>query len=449
MPAAQGFVVDNTTTVPVTPSPNPGQAFSSASPSPGDDTTSSSGGSFACVACPKTYARQCDLNRHKLTHERPKKCQIKTCEFFTRGFPTSQERDRHMRDRHSDAPPLFHCHFQPCNYTSKRESNCKQHMEKSHGWKYDRSRHSSRRNEDGGNASVADVTGMQQMVAPVQPQLPAHGVSTDFVLYPENTDPALLALDFTSNVNNANCLAGTTQLAAGTYLATTQPQQPLVVDPNTIVPWDSPPTHREEISDIIRSTEHSIGAQTTPPSVAAAVQQQLLQQPMYPKYISGFYTAPADYTSSAVTFAGTPQVFSYPTAPYASPFTPLMEKTIPPPMPQPFAQQSMEGAVVAATIYGVAANSAQTAPAAQPASSVAQYARHGIKRDRDEESEGGDDDDDDSRDPKRMRPSGPVVIDEDRMPCPYHLTDPEYFNRIREERFSPCHTEHRYISTLL
>ena len=34
-------------------------------------------------------------------------------------------------------PILYHCQYPPCQYKSKRSSNCKQHMEKAHGWSYD------------------------------------------------------------------------------------------------------------------------------------------------------------------------------------------------------------------------------------------------------------------------------------------------------------------------
>jgi hypothetical protein len=52
--------------------------------------------------------------------------------------------DRHHNDKHSAAPPLYECHFKPCPYRSKRESNCKQHMEKAHGWTYVRSKNNGK-----------------------------------------------------------------------------------------------------------------------------------------------------------------------------------------------------------------------------------------------------------------------------------------------------------------
>lgn len=39
---------------------------------------------------------------------------------------------------------MYKCQFHPCPYESKRESNCKQHMEKAHGWAYIRSKNNGK-----------------------------------------------------------------------------------------------------------------------------------------------------------------------------------------------------------------------------------------------------------------------------------------------------------------
>ena len=39
---------------------------------------------------------------------------------------------------------MYKCQFRPCPYESKRESNCKQHMEKAHGWAYVRSKNNGK-----------------------------------------------------------------------------------------------------------------------------------------------------------------------------------------------------------------------------------------------------------------------------------------------------------------
>ncbi|KAK8127916.1 hypothetical protein PG984_009024 [Apiospora sp. TS-2023a] len=70
---------------------------------------------------------------------RPWKCPILTCKYHEYGWPTEKDLNRHVKDRHSSAPAMYECLYQPCPYKSKRESNCKQHMEKAHGWKHESS----------------------------------------------------------------------------------------------------------------------------------------------------------------------------------------------------------------------------------------------------------------------------------------------------------------------
>ena len=100
---------------------------------------------FACEDCTKSFQRQCDLNKHRRAHARQWKCINAQCRYHSLGFPTEKERDRHFQDVHSDAPPQFKCVFDSCSYASKRESNCKQHMEKAHGWNYIRTKGNGRR----------------------------------------------------------------------------------------------------------------------------------------------------------------------------------------------------------------------------------------------------------------------------------------------------------------
>ncbi|KAM3077483.1 hypothetical protein ACMFMG_006822 [Clarireedia jacksonii] len=94
--------------------------------------------------CGKFFKRPCDLTKHVKTHSRPWKCSVETCKYHTFGWPTEKEMDRHHNDKHSSAPALYECHFKPCPYRSKRESNCKQHMEKAHGWEYVRSKNNGK-----------------------------------------------------------------------------------------------------------------------------------------------------------------------------------------------------------------------------------------------------------------------------------------------------------------
>lgn len=98
------------------------------------DTTKS------CDVCQKTFTRPCDLTKHEKTHSRPWKCPHVTCNYHTKGWPTQKEMERHVNDKHDPNPPMYKCHYPNCPYVAKRESNCKQHMEKAHGYVYVRSK---------------------------------------------------------------------------------------------------------------------------------------------------------------------------------------------------------------------------------------------------------------------------------------------------------------------
>lgn len=116
-----------------------------------------------CSECDKVFKRPCDLtyvltsvfdrdwaniaiSKHEKTHSRPWKCVESSCKYHKYGWPTEKERDRHVNDKHSTAPSMYRCQFHPCTYQSKRDSNCKQHMEKAHGWTYVRSKNNTKNN---------------------------------------------------------------------------------------------------------------------------------------------------------------------------------------------------------------------------------------------------------------------------------------------------------------
>jgi len=57
---------------------------------------------------------------------------------------------------------MYACEFPPCSYSSKRESNCKQHMEKTHNWTYVR----AKRNK-GSIAGSVPPTPSEPMLTPL------------------------------------------------------------------------------------------------------------------------------------------------------------------------------------------------------------------------------------------------------------------------------------------
>ncbi|KAG0124717.1 hypothetical protein HOY82DRAFT_493859 [Tuber indicum] len=100
---------------------------------------------YRCDQCPREFPRPCDLTKHKKTHERPFKCDDEGCKYHIEGFPTNKERERHQNDIHVANSKEWKCTYSPCAYKSKRESNCKQHMEKAHGYNYKRMKRNPRK----------------------------------------------------------------------------------------------------------------------------------------------------------------------------------------------------------------------------------------------------------------------------------------------------------------
>ncbi|KAF3062209.1 Zinc finger transcription factor ace1 [Daldinia childiae] len=127
--------------------------------------------------CSKEFKRPCDLTKHEKTHSRPWKCPIPTCKYHDYGWPTEKEMDRHVNDKHSSAPPMFECHFKPCPYKSKRESNCKQHMEKAHGWTYVRTKTNGQKKSSKASSSAQPTPLIKSLPTPSSEQ-------TDLVMTP-------------------------------------------------------------------------------------------------------------------------------------------------------------------------------------------------------------------------------------------------------------------------
>ena len=129
-----------------------------------------------CKECGKAFKRPCDLTKHEKTHSRPWKCDEVGCKYHTYGWPTEKERDRHMNDKHSAAPKMYKCQYSPCPYESKRESNCKQHMEKAHGYVYVRAKNNGK------------VRAPSTIGAPTTPQMSTPGSHTFSAPTPDFSD---------------------------------------------------------------------------------------------------------------------------------------------------------------------------------------------------------------------------------------------------------------------
>jgi hypothetical protein len=118
--------------------------------------------------CDKIFNRKCDLAKHEKTHSRPFKCPEESCKYHELGLPTEKERERHVNDRHSKNPVFYQCDF--CEFRTKRESNCKQHQEKKHGWHYERAK--------GKDKAVTRMTPAQTPRTPSMDYSPSPAVSS-------------------------------------------------------------------------------------------------------------------------------------------------------------------------------------------------------------------------------------------------------------------------------
>lgn len=162
-----------------------------------------------CAQCPKAFRRLCDLNKHAKSHSRPYKCPVPGCKYTTLGWPTAKELERHHNDKHSPSPRTYACAFRPCTYVSKRESNCKQHMEKAHNWVYVRTRSKGKRSataqhrvdngcDDGPKEHGASVEPHHDPASDVSASPPSPPPlvlppDADFVLYDNDQPDAMVA----------------------------------------------------------------------------------------------------------------------------------------------------------------------------------------------------------------------------------------------------------------
>ena len=143
--------------------------------------------------CTKEFKRSCDLTKHEKTHSRPWKCPVKSCKYHEYGWPTEKEMARHHNDKHSAKPAMFECQFKPCPYKSKRESNCKQHMEKTHGWTYVRTKTNRKKtaNSAGPDSSTVQQTPQLTNMSTPESHLGLHTPPAEnneqFMVLPDNS----------------------------------------------------------------------------------------------------------------------------------------------------------------------------------------------------------------------------------------------------------------------
>lgn len=206
-----------------------------------------------CRECKKEFKRPCDLTKHEKTHSRPWKCKETSCVYHTKGWPTEKECDRHWNDKHSAAPPQYACQFEGCTYVSKRESNCKQHMEKAHNWTYERSKSNGRKKAPvkatKANAATlqspvsshSNFSGTSAFPTPVTPFMasPFPSLPMDFDQFPVNAfgTPAMSNQDYADEYRRDSLTTNTTEGSVFTGSSNYSPVEPLSFD--AVTPEDT------------------------------------------------------------------------------------------------------------------------------------------------------------------------------------------------------------------
>ncbi|KAL2135530.1 hypothetical protein VTI74DRAFT_8136 [Chaetomium olivicolor] len=374
----------------------------------------------ACPHCPKSFARLCDLNKHAKSHSRPYKCNEPGCKYGTLGWPTAKELERHHNDKHSASPRIYHCLFPPCPYWSKRESNCKQHMEKAHDWVYVRSKSK-------GSRSAFQFRAIGEEYAPKDSGMAvdAHGgsglsSSPQSLVPPPNADFILFDNDGADAVgeDDDHPYPGYGE-AQGT---------------ESYLPWTSPMTRlrkNEQFIEMFSQTYH--GAQDRMCSVGGTSDSEadaMFSSPVQHE-VRGF--PPADghdrsyageiavkVESPIMTVDATPPRKKY------EPFEVSPGESNKATFPNPHGQSSSN------TVQAGAGQAAPTPSKARLSS-----------KSRDSGGEGS------FRPKKRLRPSPPEDFTDTSMPDIFRHAHPHIYDRSRTERYSPCHTLHRDISTLV
>ncbi|KAF1912248.1 hypothetical protein BDU57DRAFT_559521 [Ampelomyces quisqualis] len=222
-----------------------------------------------CRDCKKEFKRPCDLTKHEKTHSRPWKCSEEKCKYFDLGWPTEKERDRHMNDKHSAAPAQYKCLYPPCTYASKRESNCKQHMEKAHGWEYVRSKSNGRKkpptaDDRSPTTPLTPFLGTPlsaTLTTPVTPFAPSPQVPMidTFDYYGFGT-PALSMQGFQDDFRRDSV---TTDGSHFTYSSGHSPTEPTSFD-DAVTPEDTTINHNDVFNNCTLGTNFTNGFQQQP-----------------------------------------------------------------------------------------------------------------------------------------------------------------------------------------
>lgn len=226
-----------------------------------------------CRDCKKEFKRPCDLTKHEKTHSRPWKCTEEKCKYYDLGWPTEKERDRHVNDKHSAAPPQYKCLYPPCTYASKRESNCKQHMEKAHGWEYVRSKSNGRKKATSGSERSPQTpltpyvnTPVSALATPMTPFAPSPSLQQypDFEFGSYGYTPAMSIGDFQEDYRRDSV---TTAGSVMTYSSSHSPNEPTSFE-DAVTPEEPMINHNDVFSNNFNPTFNATNIQQPTPAMS-------------------------------------------------------------------------------------------------------------------------------------------------------------------------------------
>lgn len=226
-----------------------------------------------CRDCKKEFKRPCDLTKHEKTHSRPWKCTEEKCKYYDLGWPTEKERDRHVNDKHSAAPPQYKCLYPPCTYASKRESNCKQHMEKAHGWEYVRSKSNGRKKATSGSERSPETpltpyvnTPVSALATPMTPFAPSPSLPQypDFEFGGYGYTPAMSIGDFQEDYRRDSV---TTAGSVMTYSSSHSPNEPTSFE-DAVTPEEPMINHNDVFSNSLNPTFNATNIQQPTPAMS-------------------------------------------------------------------------------------------------------------------------------------------------------------------------------------
>lgn len=385
-------------------------------------------GFFHCQSCGKQYTRHCDLNKHIKTHSRPFKCPVEACRYSTFGWPTEKELDRHYNDKHSKEPQTFACLWHDCNYSSKRESNCKQHMEKVHGYHYVRSRTG---NKDEDTVKPCESPGGAPVFHP-RSKLAIRTVP-DVLLTPSPL---------------GQCSPAALESASSLDLDRT-----MSYNQDTHIPWGSPVTTVRNNEGFLQ--DYSQAYATGPPVIIQ--DSDWLRVPLDPRLQNPSSTGTSTpentptssiYSTRGELFRALPTIVTPKSSPTATSqvLTPVSE-----PSPGLMQQATLRSEATTPRDAEPSRNQGHTGSYSLGASNPAYLNTHGKRQVRFARKQ--DDDSDDDDEPPVKRTKGPGGNDDEtgdpEMFCPFRIAHPEIYDVEVHSRYYSCHTKHNNISTVV